>query len=519
MHRSDEALAVGYRPCCVVACCSHPRSRELYGGSVEQDKRGQPRVVPSGQVSCSDLFQVGGSGAGPVCDSRESQGPMFLLQGRRRPRITWGRISTKLVRSPVLCLSPVPAASQGPQQGPERRGDSHPGGPVLAEATLVSLPSELAESVNQSPSSSRPSVLQGGVSPQHRETQTDGVADQTGGSFSSAVKHVLLNARRLSTRQSYALKWDKFSAWCRQRALDPFLAPLSDILEFLWEVKQKGLSNSSVKVYLPAISAFHPPIDKKSVFSHYSARLFLRGLNNLFPPIRALIPQWSLPLVLARLMSKPFEPLASCPLRFLSMKVAFLVAATSARRVGELAALSCEPPYLKLHPEKVVLRTKVEFLPKVVSRFHLSQELILPVFFPVQNSEAEKALHSLDVRRAILFYLDRVKSFRLDSNLFVCFAGQNKGKRATSQTISRWVVQTILTCYSAANLPCPLEVRAHSTRSQASSAALLRGVPLHDICRAATWASADTFVKHYALDILDRKETAVGTAVLHSIFV
>ncbi|XP_054828784.1 protein lin-52 homolog isoform X2 [Eublepharis macularius] len=62
------------------------------------------------------------------------------------------------------------------------------------------------------------------------------------------------------------------------------------------------------------------------------------------------------------------------------------------------------------------------------------------------------------------------------------------------------------------------EFHAHSTRSQASSGALLKSVPLQDICKAATWASADMFVKHYALDVLDRRETAVGTAVLQSIF-
>ncbi|XP_054826594.1 uncharacterized protein LOC129323855 [Eublepharis macularius] len=461
---------------------------------------------------------MGDSGVGPVCDCGKSQGPSLLFQRRSRPRIKWGRVSVKLVRSPVLCLPSVPASGTGPQQDPEGQSVRHPGDPVLAEATMVSLPSESTDSIDPSPGGSRSPDLRGGSSPRHQETQTHSVVDQAGAAFSEAVTNVLLNARRLSTRQSYALKWDKFSVWCSRRGLDPFESTLSEILDFLWEVKQEGLANSSVKVYLAAISAFHPPVDRKSVFSHYSAKLFLRGLNNLFPPVRALVPQWSLPLVLTRLMSKPFEPLASCPLRFLSMKVAFLVAATSARRVGELAALSCEPPYLKFHPEKVVLRTKVEFLPKVVSRFHLSQELVLPVFFPTPASEAEAALHSLDVRRAILFYLDRVKPFRIDSNLFICFAGPKKGNRASAQSISRWVVQAILTCYSAANLPCPLQVHAHSTRSQASSAALFRGVPLQDICRAATWASADTFVKHYALDILDRKETAVGTAVLHSIF-
>lgn len=63
----------------------------------------------------------------------------------------------------------------------------------------------------------------------------------------------------------------------------------------------------------------------------------------------------------------------------LSMKVAFLVAITSAQRVGELEVLMADPPYTIFHREKISLRLHPKFTPQVVSEFHLN--LSLPVVF------------------------------------------------------------------------------------------------------------------------------------------
>ena len=51
-------------------------------------------------------------------------------------------------------------------------------------------------------------------------------------------------------------------------------------------------------------------------------------------------PSWDLPTVLNFLTSSPFEPLASASLRDLTRKTLFLLALATAKRVGELQALS-----------------------------------------------------------------------------------------------------------------------------------------------------------------------------------
>ena len=58
----------------------------------------------------------------------------------------------------------------------------------------------------------------------------------------------------------------------------------------------------------------------------------------------------------------------------------------------------------------------------------------------------------------------------------------------------------ITICYTLAKKQPPECLRAHSTRAKAATTALACGVPVLDICQAATWASLHTFTKHYCLD-------------------
>ncbi len=51
-----------------------------------------------------------------------------------------------------------------------------------------------------------------------------------------------------------------------------------------------------------------------------------------------------------------------------------------------------------------------------------------------------------------------------------------EGKAVSKQRLAHWIVEAIVLAYQARRLPCPLGVRAHSTRGVASSWAL-RGAP------------------------------------------
>ncbi|CAJ0954016.1 unnamed protein product [Ranitomeya imitator] len=51
--------------------------------------------------------------------------------------------------------------------------------------------------------------------------------------------------------------------------------------------------------------------------------------------------------------------------------------------------------------DKVVLRPAPSFLPKVVSSFHINEDIVLPSFCPAPTHRVEKALHTLDLVRAL----------------------------------------------------------------------------------------------------------------------
>lgn len=122
---------------------------------------------------------------------------------------------------------------------------------------------------------------------------------------------------------------------------------------------------------------------------------------------------WDLNLVLHALMGKPFEPLVTCSLLHLSMKVAFLLAIMSARSVGGLGVLMAHPPYIVFLKDQVILQPHPKFIPKVASPFHLNQPVYLSVFFHELHADSREApLHILDDCRALAFYIEKTKTFK-----------------------------------------------------------------------------------------------------------
>ncbi len=85
------------------------------------------------------------------------------------------------------------------------------------------------------------------------------------------------------------------------------------------------------------------------------------------------------------------------------------------------------------------------------------------------REEADPAIALLCPVRALRIYVDRTQSFRISDQLFVCFGGQQKGRAVSKQRLAHWIVEAIVLAYQARRLPCPLGVRAHSTRGVASS--------------------------------------------------
>ncbi len=152
--------------------------------------------------------------------------------------------------------------------------------------------------------------------------------------------------------------------------------------------------------------------------------------------------------------------------------------------VGDLQAFSVDDSCLEFGPadSHVVLRPRPGYVPKVPTTPFRDRVVNLQA---LPREEAHPAIALICPVRALHVYVDRTQSFRISDQLFVYFGGQQKGKAVSKQRLAHWIVEAIVLAYQAWCLPCPLGVRAHSTRGVASSWALARGASIADICRAA----------------------------------
>lgn len=135
--------------------------------------------------------------------------------------------------------------------------------------------------------------------------------------------------------------------------------------------------------------------------------------------------------------------------------------------------------------ESVILCTNPKFLPKVVSPFHIKQSMELPVFISQLDSVAERALYTLDIKRALMCYVARTKPFCKTQQLMVAFS--NLHKSPSKSGIARCIIKYIYSCYAKAKRPLPIPPEP---------TLLINKVPLcpsiDAICKAATWSTPHT---------------------------
>ena len=318
------------------------------------------------------------------------------------------------------------------------------------------------------------------------------------------VVETILGARAASTRRRYNAAWRTFERWCAGRPGEvlPFQASVPQILIFLQEFLDRGLGLSSVKINLAAIAAYHVGMNNRPISEHLLVRQFMKGVARLRPVSRSLVPSWDLTIVLDSLAKAPFEPLEAVDLKFLSLKTALLVALTTAKRASDMHALSVSASCLRFsgNGTRVTLRPNLSFLPKTFPAGCTPVDLT--AFHPPPfSSEEDRRLNCLCPVRALSVYKARTAPFRKGEQLFVAWGSQWKGKPISKIRLSQWIVEAIQLAYASGGVEPPEGLRAHSTRGLSASWALARGVPIEDVCAAASWSAPSTFATYYNLDV------------------
>ncbi|XP_042304247.1 uncharacterized protein LOC121920964 [Sceloporus undulatus] len=267
--------------------------------------------------------------------------------------ILWGTPSNSNGQT-VSCTSPLPANHQGISKNVDGFHECDSDHSMVAQTTVVRSIATTSPRISSPGPQTRLALASRRTSSPSRDAipPVGGVEDSTLRSLPSEVREIIKAAQRPSTQRSYAYKWNKFLSFLRTSGIALSNVSIPVVLDFLMTLTTAGLSLSSIKAYLSAISSHYLVQNKPSLFKDPLIKRFLKGLNNLHPPVADPSPQWSLDTVLAILMSKPFEPLATTDLRLLTWKTAFLVVITSARRAGELCALRVDQPFLRFHRDK-----------------------------------------------------------------------------------------------------------------------------------------------------------------------
>ena len=171
--------------------------------------------------------------------------------------------------------------------------------------------------------------------------------------FSANVADTAARARGESTRRVYGSSLRHYQRWCVDRGVDPVKAPLTEVAEFLENlrtIRHKGnpLAPSTFAGNRSAIAAIHQGfLDGSTVSSNTDLSSLLKGIFIVAARPRTLKETWDLPTVLKYLAGPPFEPLHAAPLKSVAIKTAFLIQLASARRVSWVHSCRIDPSHLR----------------------------------------------------------------------------------------------------------------------------------------------------------------------------
>ena len=190
----------------------------------------------------------------------------------------------------------------------------------------------------------------------------------------------------------------------------------------------------------------------------------------------------------------------TCEERFLAQKTLFLLALASAKRIGELHALSYRVSHTRDWGE-VSFAFVTGFVAKTQDPSSLAPRFEGFTVPALTNARKNRNGRLLCPVRAVKVYLDRTAPHRPRCERLFVTAGHSK-KEISKTTVSFWLRKTISRAYelSGTALPVPAP-RARETRGIAPSILFRKNFAVDQVLKAGTWRRHTTFTRHYLRDI------------------
>ena len=318
--------------------------------------------------------------------------------------------------------------------------------------------------------------------------------------FSGRAARVLSGVLRESSSRLYQSRWKIFCGWCRGRSVAPVNASVPVVVDFLIHLRQdKGLSVSAVKGYCSALNSVLA-LKGRDLAASREITTLLRSFARSVNPVELRPPAWDVSLVLQSLTGAPYEPLRTCEERFLAQKTLFLLALASAKRIGELHALSYRVSHTRDWGE-VSFAFVTGFVAKTQDPSSLAPRFEGFTVPALTNARKNRNGRLLCPVRAVKVYLDRTAPHRPRCGRLFVTAGRSK-KEISKTTVSFWLRKTISRAYelSGTALPVPAP-RARETRGIAPSILFRKNFAVDQVLKAGTWRRHTTFTRHYLRDI------------------
>lgn len=288
--------------------------------------------------------------------------------------------------------------------------------------------------------------------------------------LSQKAEDLIYNSWGKGTKASYYSAWKKWSSWCDRREIDPFSAPVAQVLEFLTYLFNEGFQYRTINVHRSAISSVLPNVNNQPKGQHHLVKMLMKGILRGNPPLPRYEDTWDIGIFVRFLISLPDNKDLS--LKLLSNKLATLLAITAPKKISEIARI--DKKFMRVTQQGITF-----YLPGLSKT---QKDCKSREFFYAKCEENQK----LCVTDCLTEYFERTKVFRNPAHsndpLLRTIIRPHKG--LTSNAVSIWIKYMMTLSGIDAT-----KFKAHSARRASTSKAFRRGVSVDDAIKMADWTN------------------------------
>lgn len=298
--------------------------------------------------------------------------------------------------------------------------------------------------------------------------------------LSEKSTHILMSSWKCGTKKQYSVFIKRWFCYCSERKINPISQTVEDVVEFLTEQYENGLSYDSLNTARSALSSLGLNFNGFKIGAHPLVIRYMKGVFALRPPKPRYVTTWDVNGVLSYL--RKLSPVKHLTLKDLTLKLAMLMALTQAARVQTLHLIS----YVQFK------KFKSEFVFKLADALKQNRPSCNSSFVSFKAYPPDRRLCIYTVLKEYLLRTKPVRSNVDEYHQRLLISYVKPYKQVTRDTISRWL-KTVM-------LRSGIDVQkygSHSIRSAASSKAKTNSVPITDILAKAGWSNVKTFAKFY----------------------